>query len=1316
MPHDEHNPADTSHGNPREQLAHDVAHFCHILSEQGPMSVTFVHNNTLLGLQKKHFETAVAEASRVLGGRGYVPNDEFRQRHAEGRINDRDIDLSLRERAGLDTEAELAVIGDRRITAFELLRAHLVHGIEPLGLAEWRYSLLDDSNVERLRSDLPPATRANLLKSANNDLNHALLTVGIDGTMADWLARLIGIDLPAKLVAMVADALTGDNAFAEAVEPNLRAMGVPQERWQGYLTCIDRRLESLDANHHQRAQAREVWLREEAAMVRTLAARHFNCGGTLEEIHHQLTNNIERHAAQSIRSAALASYGLHDPLCLSHPDHLQEQDPATAGVDELALQWQHMAQWGGPAVPLGRDDHAKLQALVAERLALVVELARGGDRAALQTEQLCLTVLHDLGSESLRRRGLGALHTLLSSSDSAASDLELLQRLFAADPRRNMLQHSADSLQAEIAALGEGRTHADFLHAVTGEDVSERVNDYMIRLCAAFLDEGLAAWHMPGRALGFYDAWRRLAEYDRTFDFDTLPGWRDALHHLPTRADDAVIHALAQLGIAREHWAAYLGRVLARLKGWAGMVFWRQLHPNYEHQTARPVDVLQYLAVRLNYETLLVRDLCRRNWGIDTSVGSLQHHFASHPAEYSVRRALHQGVLPDDLAERARVLVTEHFLDTAEEADPWTALADQAWSARQSTVPFEQAADVGWRLYQLAQLIGLSANDVRTLPVADRDRLIATLDAFPATAHGPVWLAAYERHYRDEIVNAMSLNRGRGRWRTRPTRPKSQVIFCIDEREEAIHRHYEELDPGHETLGAAGFFGIAIDYVGLDEHTRTPLCPAVATPLHRIFEIARDTEKPQRLPLHKRRFGFLDALGNAYWEAKRNLASSYFLIDLVGFLAALPLLGRVFFPVRYFALMGAGHEMLVPKVATRLSVSRADEAEASEQHYVRLQPVAKPIGFTDPEQADRCEAMLRNTGLTYQFAPIVIWCAHGSNSQNNPHENAHDCGACGGKHGAPNARTISAMLNRRPVRALLRERGIEIGDDTWFVGAEHNTASDLMTYYDTEDVPTTLRGAFDAVVADLHEARMRAARERCRRFASAPKDASLEASLRHVEGRAFDFSQVRPEWGHATNAFAVVGRRAVTQGVFFDRRPFIISYDPTQDATGKILERILLAVGPVGAGINLEYYFSTVDSKVYGSDTKVPHNVTGLIGIMEGAQSDLRTGLPAQMTEVHEAMRLQLVVEAPLAIAGEIYGRQPAIQELLNGQWVHLIVHVPDTDEFHMFVPGVGFVKWDEPLKPIPSVASSFDWHRGKYERFLPPAHIEEPSVRWTRH
>ena len=81
-----------------------------------------------------------------------------------------------------------------------------------------------------------------------------------------------------------------------------------------------------------------------------------------------------------------------------------------------------------------------------------------------------------------------------------------------------------------------------------------------------------------------------------------------------------------------------------------------------------------------------------------------------------------------------------------------------------------------------------------------------------------------------------------------------------------------------------------------------------------------------------------------------------------------------------------------------------------------------------------------------------------------------------------------------------------------------------------------------------------------------------------MDDRAEDLAQVRPEWGHATNAICIVGRRERTRGLFLDRRAFLTSYDPTQDdADAAILTRTLQAVFPVCGGINLEYYFSHVD-------------------------------------------------------------------------------------------------------------------------------------------
>ncbi len=46
------------------------------------------------------------------------------------------------------------------------------------------------------------------------------------------------------------------------------------------------------------------------------------------------------------------------------------------------------------------------------------------------------------------------------------------------------------------------------------------------------------------------------------------------------------------------------------------------------------------------------------------------------------------------------------------------------------------------------------------------------------------------------------------------------------------------------------------------------------------------------------------------------------------------------------------------------------------------------------------------------------------------------------------------MANRPAVRALLAERGIQVPADTWFVGAEHNTCDELITFYDRGDLPS----------------------------------------------------------------------------------------------------------------------------------------------------------------------------------------------------------------------------------------------------------------------
>ena len=123
---------------------------------------------------------------------------------------------------------------------------------------------------------------------------------------------------------------------------------------------------------------------------------------------------------------------------------------------------------------------------------------------------------------------------------------------------------------------------------------------------------------------------------------------------------------------------------------------------------------------------------------------------------------------------------------------------------------------------------------------------------------------------------------------------------------------------------------------------------------------------------------------------------------------------------------------------------------------------------------------------------------------------------------------------------------------------------------------------FNKLKDELAQASQYSAHERCRKLASAPKKPTLVSALKHIAGRGVDFSQARPELGHATIAAGFVGRRYLSQGLFMDRRCFLISYDASTDPEGLFLERILLSAGPVGAGINLEYYFSSVNNEKGG--------------------------------------------------------------------------------------------------------------------------------------
>jgi uncharacterized protein YbcC (UPF0753/DUF2309 family) len=244
-------------------------------------------------------------------------------------------------------------------------------------------------------------------------------------------------------------------------------------------------------------------------------------------------------------------------------------------------------------------------------------------------------------------------------------------------------------------------------------------------------------------------------------------------------------------------------------------------------------------------------------------------------------------------------------------------------------------------------------------------------------------------------------------------------------------------------------------------------------------------------------------------------------------------------------------------------------------------------------------------------------------------------------------------------------------------------------------MPLTHKGAFATLRKAVDEARQRNAHERCRRFESISLAASPEVALAHVEQRSEDLSQARPEYNHATNAVTFVGRRQHVRGLFMDRRTFLTSYDPTQDDHAcSTLARVLSAAVPVCAGIGLEYYFSCVDVQGYGSGSKLPHNIVSLLGVMEGASSDLRPGLSAQMIEIHEPMRVLFVIETTPAAMQRIMDANPVIGRLCRNEWVQVATLDPKDLSLQVYREG-RFEPYQRETDQLPQVASSAAWYRG---------------------
>lgn len=442
-----------------------------------------------------------------------------------------------------------------------------------------------------------------------------------------------------------------------------------------------------------------------------------------------------------------------------------------------------------------------------------------------------------------------------------------------------------------------------------------------------------------------------------------------------------------------------------------------------------------------------------------------------------------------------------------------------------------------------------------------------------------------------------------------PARRKAlQAIFCIDVRSEVYRRALEAQAAQIETIGFAGFFGMPIEFES------SARCPVLIAPKHRIGK--REEES-----------WWHEWSGQvaAAWNGLRNSAASCF--------PAVEVSGGWF-----------GWRMLQQSLVK----GKGPEAAGKLQWQIPL-----------AQRVELAAGALKNMSIdASRLAPMVLLCGHGSRTENNPYAASLDCGACGGHKGDLNARFAAALMNDPEVRAGLRARGMRIPHDTVFVAGLHITTTDEVMLYDDERLLTEQQAA--EVQEWLKGATERARRERSLLVAGSDAAKPAETLAREVQRRSMDWAEVRPEWGLAGNAAFVAAPRWKTRDLNLGGRVFLHEYDSEADEDCSVLQLILTAPVVVASWINLQYFGSTVNNRLYGSGNKVLHNVVGTFGIWEGNGGDLRTGLPLQSLHdgekwVHEPLRLQVVIAAPRTRIDRVLVANPGIRALAENRWILLL-------------------------------------------------------------
>lgn len=523
--------------------------------------------------------------------------------------------------------------------------------------------------------------------------------------------------------------------------------------------------------------------------------------------------------------------------------------------------------------------------------------------------------------------------------------------------------------------------------------------------------------------------------------------------------------------------------------------------------------------------------------------------------------------------------------------------------------------------------------------------------------YGYLWLLAAELAYEQKLLQGL-----RHQYRDvnpdspKPDRSVLQAVFCIDVRSERLRRSLETSLPGSQTFGFAGFFGFPVEYVKLGHTHGSQLFPVLIQSPCKVQETIPDATALQ-LGSYVRNATLSNSLRSAWNVFKSSAVTGFSFVEIAG-LAFGP---KLIFDSLLRRSPGNGLQSTLTK----------SRFLAPDIHHTTS------TAFDLDQQADMAANALKNMGLTDHYARLVLFCGHGSGTTNNPYGSSLDCGACGGNTGDISARIAAAVLNRPEVRHALQNRGIHIPGDTWFIAGLHNTTTDDVTLLDTHVVPQSHQHDLDTLANALTAASHCARQERSLPLGISKADGMNQSELRSCfVARSCDWAQIRPEWGLAGNAAFIAAPRPRTQKLNLDARVFLHDYQWKNDSDLSILRLIMSAPMVVAHWINMQYFASTVNQEIFGSGSKLLHNVVGNHGVCLGNGGDLRCGLPFESVSdgahwFHDPLRLLTIIESPRSHIETIMSSEPTVKCLVDNGWINLIAVEESEPQFWRYHGGI---------------------------------------------